>query len=111
MKTQSSSTLSPRRNSEENTASMQALDGSLATGHEHKAAILQNSFKDRLGQSEFQSMFIELDSLIHPTDLTPLDAPFSIAEIDAIVKDLLIDRWFQWLVHQEVLAPHQGGFL
>jgi hypothetical protein len=92
-------------------ASMQALDGSLATGHEHKAAILQNSFKDRLGQSEFQSMFIELDSLIHPTDLTPLDAPFSIAEIDAIVKDLLIDRWFQWLVHQELLAPHQGGFL
>jgi hypothetical protein len=37
-------------------------------------------------------MFFELDRLIQPTDLTHLDAPFSIAEIDAIVKDLLIDK-------------------
>jgi hypothetical protein len=37
-------------------------------------------------------MFFELDSLIQPTDLSHLDAPFSIAEIDAIVKDMPIDK-------------------
>jgi hypothetical protein len=80
-------------------ATLQALDGSIAIDLEHKAAILWNCFKDRLGQSEFQSMLCELDSLIQPIDLSHLDAPFSIDEIDAIVKDLPVDK-----------TPGPGGF-
>jgi hypothetical protein len=60
-------------------------------------------------------MFFELDSTIHPTNLTHLDAPFSIAEIDAIVKDLPIDKSQVLMVSMACSsrsdAPHQGGFL
>jgi hypothetical protein len=40
------------------------LDGSLAVDHEQKAAILWNSYKDRLGQSEFQDNLFDLSNLI-----------------------------------------------
>jgi hypothetical protein len=37
-------------------------------------------------------MFFDLNSLIQPTDLSHLDAPFSLAEIDKIVKELPVDK-------------------
>jgi hypothetical protein len=45
-------------------ASLQAQDGSFALEHEHKAAILWTSFKERLGQSECHDMTFDLQSLI-----------------------------------------------
>jgi hypothetical protein len=78
---------------------LQLQDGSVAMEHEHKAAVLWNSFKDQLGQSECQNVIFDLDSLIQPCSLTDMDATFTVAEIDAIVKELPTDK-----------APGPDGF-
>jgi hypothetical protein len=58
-------------------STLPSLDGVVATEHEHKAALLWNSFKERLGQYECTKMLFGLHQLIHPTDLAQLDEPFS----------------------------------
>jgi hypothetical protein len=72
--------------------SLQSTDGFLVTDHDQKAAIIWTSFKERLGQSEDTTMFFELDSLIHPTDLSELDQPFSPEEIESLINELPIDK-------------------
>jgi hypothetical protein len=47
-------------------------------GHDEKASILWESFRSRLGVSEFTHMYIDLPSLLHRTDnLHILEEPFS----------------------------------
>jgi hypothetical protein len=60
--------------------------------HEHNATMLWTSFKDRLGQSKVGEMFFDLDSLIHPIDLSNLDQPFSSEEVDSMIKELPMDK-------------------
>jgi hypothetical protein len=74
-------------------------DGTSATEHEHKAAILWNSFKDRLGQIEFELMLFDLSTLIQPVQLCELDKEFSLNEIDRLISDLPLDK-----------APGPDGF-
>jgi hypothetical protein len=69
--------------------SLQSSDGTLVTDHEHKAAMLWTSFKDRLGQIEVGEMFFDLASLIHPIHLSDLDQPL---EIDFLIKELPMDK-------------------
>lgn len=74
-------------------------DGISYQNHDHKAAIIWNSYKDRLGKSINPTMLFNLDELIQSHDLSDLDAPFSIDEIEAVTKDFPADR-----------APGPDGF-
>jgi hypothetical protein len=73
-------------------ASLQGQDGSLASEHDHKVVILWNAFKDRLGQSGYNEMFFDLQTLNQSIDLSQLDSTFSIEEIDNIVKELPLEK-------------------
>lgn len=67
----------------------QRLDnGSYVTDHSHKAQALWLSFKDRLGQSEFEEISYNLPELLQVVDLPDLDTDFSMEEIQAVLKDM-----------------------
>jgi hypothetical protein len=78
--------------------SLQAIDASLVTDHD-KAAFTWTSFKERLRQSKDTTMFFELNSLIQPTDLSEVDQPFSLGEIESLINELPINK-----------APGPDGF-
>jgi hypothetical protein len=78
---------------------LQLEDGTIAVDHEHKAVILWNSFKDRLGQSESDLMLFDLSTLIQVVQLCDLDKEFSCNEIDGLISDLPLDK-----------APGPDGF-
>jgi hypothetical protein len=61
--------------------------------------VLWNSFNDRLGQFEHDKILFDLNGIIHSTEMPELDEPFSNQEIDALIKDLPIDK-----------APGPDGF-
>lgn len=67
-------------------------DGSIVTGHEQKALVLWNAYKERLGVSEFTQLAYDLSQLMHRVDLHILDEPFSMEEIMAILKDMPTDH-------------------
>lgn len=57
--------------------------------HEEKAQIIWESFKERLGQSAYTHMYVDLDTLYTPRDdLDWLDSPFTREEIDRIIAEL-----------------------
>jgi hypothetical protein len=56
-------------------------------GHEDKTSIMWESFKTRLGVSEFTHMYFDMSYLLHRIDgLEALEAPFSQYEINGIIK-------------------------
>jgi len=67
--------------------------GVIHSGHQDKAKILWEAYKDRLGQSEFSSMLLNLDALLpsHP-NLSSLEDPFTAEEIDHVVPSLPTDK-------------------
>jgi hypothetical protein len=57
--------------------------------HEDKAAILWEAFKEILGKKEFSHMYFDLDFMLDAEQgLESLQEPFSLEEIDAIVRNL-----------------------
>lgn len=57
--------------------------------HDTKAALLWNSYKERLGTSEYTSMHFDLDTLItQAEDLDWQQDPFTKEEIDKTVQAL-----------------------
>jgi hypothetical protein len=67
--------------------------GVVKTQHDEKALLLWNSFKDRLGQSEFAQMHFDLEALLVPIDdLNSFVSPFSNEEIDEVVRNLKPDK-------------------
>lgn len=83
-------TIKFRRNS---ISSLQGPSGEQAFDHSNKAAILWKSFKDRLGISELSSIEFDLQQLLTVSDdLQLLDSPFSMEEIDQVVKQLPLDK-------------------
>jgi hypothetical protein len=73
--------------------SLQDVDGLVRTQHDEKALLLWESFKDRLGQSEYAHMHFDLETLLTPIDdLDSLVTPFSNEEIDEVVKNLKTDK-------------------
>lgn len=64
-------------------------EGIPVTSHTSKEEIIWNEFRQRLGISEFQNFSIEPAELLLPSDqLHHLEAPFTLEEIDAVVKSL-----------------------
>jgi hypothetical protein len=64
-------------------------DGLEKTSHEDKATIIWETFKERMGASEFSYIYFNLVDLVQPVDnLEGLITPFSNEEIDTIVKNL-----------------------
>jgi hypothetical protein len=67
--------------------------GVVKTQHDEKSLLLWNSFKDRLGQSEFAQMHFDLEALLVPIDdLNSFVSPFSNEEIDEVVRNLKTDK-------------------
>jgi len=61
----------------------------MVVNHTKKAQLIWLSFRERLGTTSFTSMGFDLASHLSPSvDLSDLVAPFSIAEIDAVIKNL-----------------------
>ena len=79
--------------------SLQDEDGTPFQNHDHKAAIIWKSYKDRLGKAINPPMLFNLEEIIQPKDLSQLEAPFSMDEIDQVIKDIHSDR-----------APGPDGF-
>ena len=71
-------------------------DQAKVTDHEGKAAILWETSKSRLGQSNGHSMHFELNDLyenaVDPQVFMDLENPFTQKEIDDVVKNLPSDK-------------------
>jgi hypothetical protein len=80
--------------------SLTAEDGRFITEHNEKAALLLEDFKKRMGCSSNPTMLYNLDQLVQARDdLDSLSRPFSMLEIDEIIKHMPSDK-----------APGPDGF-
>jgi len=74
--------------------------GNLVCGHDQKASILWNDFKERMGVSGNPIMLFNLEVLMHRTeDLSSLVLPVTEIEVSNIVASLPVDK-----------APDADGF-
>jgi hypothetical protein len=86
----SHATVKHRRNS---IALLSDDNGSSFSEHDHKANLLWNVFKCRLGSSDFSANVFDLSGLLIMHDgLQWLDSPFSRQEIDSIIAVLPSDK-------------------
>jgi hypothetical protein len=67
-------------------------DGSFITNHDHKAAIIWNSYKNRLGITNNLVMSFDLDHLVTRHELSHLDDPFTLEEIGTVLKEIPPDK-------------------
>jgi hypothetical protein len=73
--------------------SLEGVAGQAKFGHEDKATILWEAYKERLCTNEFFHKYFDLAQLIQEVDgLESLDAPFTKLEIDNIVSELPLDK-------------------
>lgn len=74
-------------------------DNTLITDHDQKANLLYESFRDRLGISEFTGIIFDMASLLTQHNLEGMDENFTNEEIDRVIKSLPNDH-----------APGPDGF-
>jgi hypothetical protein len=76
-------------------------DGNYITNHDHKVAIIWNSYKNRLGITNLQKrlgitnnpvMSFDLDHLVTRYELSHLDDPFTMDEISTVLKEIPLDK-------------------
>jgi len=68
-------------------------DGIPQSAHPIKVDILWEAFKDRLGQTEFETLTLNLSSLLQASsDLGCLEEPFTHEEIDLVIQNLPSDK-------------------
>lgn len=75
-----------------NISHLNLQDGSVIEQHDLKATALWQSFKERLGISEYPNMLFDLDSLIARVDLPSMDHAFSKEEILEALKNMSEDH-------------------
>lgn len=69
--------------------SLKDEQGGVHTAHEHKALLLWNAFKSRMGGSEYSGMDFNLIYLIQQTEgLDRLETPFTRQEIEQVIAKL-----------------------
>lgn len=67
--------------------------GAIVYNHAQKATMIWEDFRQRLGTSVFESMQFDLDSFLHSgIDLSSLEVPFNLQEIDDVVKNPPTDK-------------------
>lgn len=77
------------RNRKNTIATLKDSQGNICQTHDHKAKIVWEAFKDRMGKSEYNHMVFNLSDILQQVDgLEHLEAPFSKEEIDSIVSEL-----------------------
>jgi hypothetical protein len=67
-------------------------DGNYITNHDHKLAIIWNSYKNRLGITNNPVMSFDLDHLVTRYELSHLDDPFTMDEISTVLKEIPLDK-------------------
>lgn len=68
-------------------------EGNLVVTHAEKANLIWHSFKDRLGTSSYTSLGFDIAAhFTNSPDLSQLVSPFSLSEIDLIVRGLPSDK-------------------
>lgn len=93
---QAMASISHRRNK---IASLSILGNILVTNHAHKADILWEAFKSRLGVSDFCSICYDLSSLLRRQHLDHLANEFSAEEVKTVISKLPLNH-----------APGPDGF-
>jgi hypothetical protein len=77
------------RHKQNSITTLRNYSGHDISSHEGKAEILYDEFKKRLGTSDFTSMGVDLNTLIHATeDLSCLESPLTEEEVNSIVASL-----------------------
>jgi len=66
---------------------LQSTEGTTFSDHRTKADILWTAFKERLGKSEMEAMLFNLQELLPVHDLESLKTPFTVEEIEGVIKD------------------------
>jgi hypothetical protein len=89
--------------------SLQADDGQMITSHGAKERILWESYKQRLGTSDFTHIFFYLQELlVRIENLEALEEPFTKEEIDAIIKELPTDKYRDQMVSTMIFSRNVG---
>jgi hypothetical protein len=60
--------------------------------HAKKATVIFKEYRDRLGSSVQPRMHFDLQNLIPQHDLYQLDEPFTVEEIDVVIKHMPMDK-------------------
>jgi hypothetical protein len=72
--------------------SINDMNGKYIKNHDHKAVIILNSYKERLGISIDPMMTFDLDTLVTIHALSHLDDPFTAEEIVVVLKEIPTNR-------------------
>jgi hypothetical protein len=89
MKTQKNHANATIRHNKNSIRMLRDSEGVEKFGHEEKAEIIWEAFKNRMGTSEFSKMHFDLEDLIqHVMSLENLVIPFTKEEVDGIVKNI-----------------------
>ena len=97
-------------------SSIKSFDGDVVTDHQQLAGMFWTDFNQRMGQSKGIQMGFDLDTLITRVDgLEELSLLFSDSEVDAVIKNMPIDRapgpdGYTGLFLKEMLEYFEGGF-
>lgn len=67
-------------------------DGVIVNDHEQKAAILWNSFKDRIGMEEMTACNFNITRRNNEVNMEELELPLSYEEIDDVIKHMPNDK-------------------
>lgn len=71
-------------------ASVVLDDGTTVSDHTLKAGALWNSFKDRLGVTDFDTIQFDLDMLIQPVNLPDMYLPFQMRKLIVLLRVCLL---------------------
>jgi hypothetical protein len=72
---------------------LEEREGSILTARKDKELLLRESFKERLGQTDFRGFALDPTEILERReDLGFLEEPFLTSEIDPVIKNLLNDK-------------------
>jgi hypothetical protein len=85
-------TVATRSNRKNLITSIFHADANEIFNHDHKAAIIWASYRNRLGISENSIIHYQMGQIVQSYNLSHLDNPFTYEEIEDVVKEMHTDR-------------------